>query len=111
MLLQRLHSCGSSRLNGSLLKNSLRARTFALAQHTNEEEGSGLSFKLSDQQLAVQELARKFAKEEMIPMEKHHDQSMEYPQKIFTKAWELGLLNSHIPEVRFVIYDDRSFDS
>nr|CCA27878.1 mediumchain specific acylCoA dehydrogenase putative [Albugo laibachii Nc14] len=82
----------------SLVLKSLHLRTFALGQHTNEEEANGLSFKLSDQQLAVQELARKFAKEEMIPMEKHHDQSMEYPHEIFAKVWELGLLNTHIPE-------------
>ena len=85
----------------SLVLKSLHLRTFALGQHTNEEEANGLSFKLSDQQLAVQELARKFAKEEMIPMEKHHDQSMEYPHEIFAKVWELGLLNTHIPEVRW----------
>lgn len=25
---------------------------------------------------------------------------MEYPREIFDQAWELGLVNTHIPEVR-----------
>ena len=33
----------------------------------------------------------------MIPVEKHYDTTMEYPQPIFKKAWELGLVNTHIP--------------
>ena len=26
---------------------------------------------------------------------------MEYPREIFNKAWELGLVNTHIPEVSY----------
>jgi len=57
-----------------------------------------LNFNLTDDSLALQELARKFAREEMMPKAAHHDQTMEYPQEIFEKAWELGLVNCHIPE-------------
>jgi len=28
------------------------------------------------------------------------DRSMEYPREIFNQAWELGLVNTHIAEVR-----------
>ena len=48
--------------------------------------------------MALQELARKFAREEMMPAAAHHDQTMEYPFEIFNKAWELGLVNCHISE-------------
>ncbi|CAH0476101.1 unnamed protein product [Peronospora belbahrii] len=73
-------------------------RYFALDQHIDESILSGFSLKLSDDQREFQHLARKFAREEMIPMEKEYDQSMRYPQEIFQKAWDLGLVNPHIPE-------------
>ncbi|KAI9136831.1 acyl-CoA dehydrogenase/oxidase [Paraphysoderma sedebokerense] len=44
-----------------------------------------------------QELARKFTAEEIIPKAAHHDQTGEYPTEIIKKAWELGLVNTHIP--------------
>jgi len=57
-----------------------------------------LNFNLTEDTLALQELARKFAREEMMPKAAYHDQTMEYPQEIFTKAWELGLVNCHVGE-------------
>lgn len=30
-------------------------------------------------------------------MAAHHDKTGEYPKKLVEKAWELGLLNPHIP--------------
>ena len=58
-----------------------------------------ISFDLTEDQRALQNTAREFAQKEMIPVERKYDQSMEYPLDIFDKAWELGLVNSHIPEV------------
>ena len=49
-------------------------------------------------QEALKQLARDFAKNEMIPVAGHYDQTMEYPTPIFEKAWELGLINTHVPE-------------
>jgi acyl-CoA dehydrogenase len=54
-------------------------------------------FELSDEQKEFQAVARKFAREEIIPVAAHHDRTGEYPWDIVKKAWELGLLNSHIP--------------
>jgi acyl-CoA dehydrogenase len=34
----------------------------------------------------------------MLPKAAYHDQTMEYPQEIFEKAWELGLVNCHVGE-------------
>src|SRR4051812_8510283 len=56
-----------------------------------------LGFDLSDDQRQLQDLARKFAKEEIIPKAAQHDKSGEYPREIAKKAWELGLMNTHIP--------------
>jgi len=57
-----------------------------------------IDFTLSDDQKQLQELARKFAKEEIIPKAIHHDETGEYPREIIKKAWGLGLINTHIPE-------------
>jgi len=58
----------------------------------------GFSFELTDQQKEFQELSRKFAREEIVPVAADYDRSGEYPMPVITKAWELGLMNSHIPE-------------
>lgn len=57
-----------------------------------------IAFSLTEEQKSMQELARKFAREEIIPKAAALDRSGEYPQDIFAKAWELGLVNLHIPE-------------
>ena len=57
-----------------------------------------ISFELSDDQKQLQELARKFAKEEMAPKAEHHDHTGEFPYEVTKKAWELGLMNTHIPQ-------------
>ncbi len=56
-----------------------------------------IDFTLSDDQKQLQELARKFSKEEIIPKAAHHDEKGEFPREIAAKAWELGLMNTHIP--------------
>jgi len=57
-----------------------------------------LNFEFNEDSLALQELARKFAREEMMPKAAQYDQTMDYPYEIFEKAWELGLVNCHIAE-------------
>ncbi|KAI5631859.1 hypothetical protein NE865_15418 [Phthorimaea operculella] len=59
---------------------------------------TGFCFELSEDQKALQDLARKFTKEEVIPQAAHYDKTGEYPWPIVKKAWELGLMNAHIPE-------------
>jgi acyl-CoA dehydrogenase len=63
------------------------------------EEGTFMiDFSLAEEQTALQELARKFAREEIAPKAAHHDETGEFPREIVKKAWELGLMNTHIPE-------------
>uniref|UniRef100_A0A3Q0SG06 Medium-chain specific acyl-CoA dehydrogenase, mitochondrial n=1 Tax=Amphilophus citrinellus TaxID=61819 RepID=A0A3Q0SG06_AMPCI len=59
---------------------------------------------LNDQQKEFQQLARKFAREEIIPVAPTYDKSGEYPFPIIKKAWELGLINGHIPQ-EYVVLD------
>ncbi|KAI8907674.1 acyl-CoA dehydrogenase/oxidase [Powellomyces hirtus] len=57
-----------------------------------------IGFGLNAEQKELQDLARKFTLNEIIPKAAHHDRTGEYPTEILKKAWELGLMNLHIPE-------------
>jgi acyl-CoA dehydrogenase len=56
-----------------------------------------IDFELSEDQLAFQKLAREFATREIAPKAAHHDETGEFPWEICKKAWETGLMNTHIP--------------
>jgi hypothetical protein len=56
------------------------------------------SFALSSEQQAVVDMAREFARKEMLPKAAHHDQSMEYPWEVIKKAHANGLLNLGLKE-------------
>lgn len=71
-----------------------RLRDFASA--ATPPPGS-IAFGLTEEQRNFQETARKFAAEEIIPKAAYHDRTGEYPTEIIKKAWELGLVNTHIP--------------
>ncbi len=57
-----------------------------------------ISFELSDEQKELQRLAAEFTAKEITPKAAHHDETGEYPMDIVKKAWEVGLMNSHVPE-------------
>ena len=56
-----------------------------------------MDFSLSDEQLALQETARRFAHEVIAPTAPDYDQSGEFPHEIMKQAWELGLSCVSIP--------------
>jgi acyl-CoA dehydrogenase len=56
-----------------------------------------IDFSLSDEQRQFRDLAREFAEKEIAPKARHHDETGDYPWEICRKAWELGLMNTHIP--------------
>jgi len=56
-----------------------------------------IDFRLSDDQKQFRDLAREFTRNEIAPRARHHDETGEYPMEICRKAWELGLMNTHIP--------------
>lgn len=55
-----------------------------------------ISFALSEDQLALRELAHEFSKSEIRPVAAHHDKTGEYPWAVLKKAHETGLLNTHV---------------
>lgn len=59
---------------------------------------SGLNFELSEELEQLRDMARKFCREEIMPVAAQHDKTGEYPWDVIKKAHALGLLNGHIPE-------------
>jgi len=59
---------------------------------------SGLSFDLSDELKEMQQVARKFTQEEIIPKAAHYDKTGDFPHDIVKKAFDLGMVNFHIPQ-------------
>lgn len=56
-----------------------------------------VSFKLTDEQTALKEMARKFAQNEIVPKAHHYDETGEFPVEILKKTFETGLMNMAIP--------------
>ena len=57
-----------------------------------------VDFALSEEQLALRELAHDFAAREIRPVAWEYDRDSTFPQGIIEHAWELGLMNVYIPE-------------
>ncbi len=57
-----------------------------------------ISFSLTEEQQALRDLARQFAKNEIAPQAAEYDQDARHPQPIIEQAHGLGLMNMIIPE-------------
>jgi acyl-CoA dehydrogenase len=57
-----------------------------------------VDFTLTDEQKNLREMAHDFAVKEMRPVAWEYDKDGTWPQDIIEKAWEVGLMNSHIEE-------------
>jgi acyl-CoA dehydrogenase len=57
-----------------------------------------VDFTLTDEQKALREMAHDFAEKEMRPVAWEYDKEGVWPEELLRKAWELGLMNSHLPE-------------
>jgi acyl-CoA dehydrogenase len=57
-----------------------------------------VDFTLTDEQKALREMAHDFAEKEIRPVAWAYDRDATWPQEIIEKAWELGLMNTHVPE-------------
>jgi acyl-CoA dehydrogenase len=57
-----------------------------------------MDFGFSDETLVLQETARRFAREEIVPIAPQYDQSGDFPREVIRKAWDLGLSSVSIPE-------------
>jgi len=57
-----------------------------------------VDFTLTDEQKNLRELAHDFAEKEIRPVAWEYDKDGTWPQDVIQKAWEVGLMNTHIPE-------------
>jgi acyl-CoA dehydrogenase len=57
-----------------------------------------VDFTLTDEQKDMRELAHNFAEKEIRPVAWEYDKDGTWPEEIVDKAWEVGLMNTHIPE-------------
>ncbi len=57
-----------------------------------------IDFDLSDEQRQIQQLARQFARDHVMPVAAEHDRTETYPEAVIETAFELGLLNVSVPE-------------
>jgi acyl-CoA dehydrogenase len=66
---------------------------------TDEKEHRPVvDFTLTDEQKDLRELAHSFAEKEMRPVAWEYDVDGTWPQDVLDKAYEVGLMNTHIPE-------------
>lgn len=56
------------------------------------------NFNLTEEERAIQEMAHSFAEGEMRPVAHEFDQNSTWPEEVIEKAWEVGLMNTHVPE-------------
>ena len=57
-----------------------------------------VDFTLTDEQKNLREMAHDFAEKEIRPVAWEYDKDGTWPEEIIEKAWEVGLMNTHIPE-------------
>ena len=57
-----------------------------------------VDFTLTDEQKSLRELAHDFAEKEIRPVAWEYDKDGTWPQDVFEKAHEVGLMNTHVPE-------------
>ncbi len=57
-----------------------------------------VDFTLTDEQKDLRELAHNFAEKEIRKVAWEYDKEGTWPQEIIDKAWEIGLMNTHVPE-------------
>jgi len=56
------------------------------------------SFDYTEEQQALVQTARDFARKEIIPVAGHLDETGTFPREVCEKAWETGLMNCEVPE-------------
>jgi acyl-CoA dehydrogenase len=56
-----------------------------------------VDFTLTAEQDSIRDMAHDFAEKEIRPLAWEYDRDATWPQEIIQKAWEVGLMNSHVP--------------
>lgn len=55
-------------------------------------------FTLTQEQLAIQKMAREFTEQEIIPVAAEYDEQEKFPAPVVQKMWETGLVNFTVPD-------------
>ena len=53
---------------------------------------------LTDEQKDLRELAHSFAEKDIRPVAWEYDKEGTWPEDVLKKAWDVGLMNTHLPE-------------
>src|SRR5829696_5861718 len=56
-----------------------------------------VDFTLTEEQLNIRLTAHDFAEGEIRPIASEYDRDARWPAQVIQKAWEVGLMNSHLP--------------
>lgn len=80
-----------------LCTRATRSVQMCTRHSSTNNNNSGVSFELNEQQLEFQKLARAFVRDEVTPHAAKWDVTGEYPKAAIAKAHALGLLNTHVP--------------
>ncbi|MDZ7366725.1 MAG: acyl-CoA dehydrogenase family protein [candidate division KSB1 bacterium] len=64
----------------------------------NTATASGIGFTLTEEQKLLQQMAREFTRNEIIPVAKEYDKTHEFPWPVVRKARELGLTVMTVPK-------------
>ncbi|GAB6031524.1 hypothetical protein CHUAL_009293 [Chamberlinius hualienensis] len=78
---------------GRRVSSLKKFRNFSVSSCTK----SGFCLELTEEQEQLKAVAKKFAKEEIIPKAAYHDRTGEFPWDIIKKAWSLGMVNKIPP--------------
>ncbi|CAH1391785.1 unnamed protein product [Nezara viridula] len=73
-------------------------KTFVRTFASEGKYPNGYSFELNETQREYQDIARKFAREEIIPKAAEYDRTGAFPWDLVKKAHEVGVINTHIPQ-------------
>jgi alkylation response protein AidB-like acyl-CoA dehydrogenase len=63
-----------------------------------EDESQAIDFSLTEEQQAIREVARDFARKEIDPIVEEIDEAQRFPREVFDKLGELGFLGILFPE-------------
>src|SRR5262249_2099119 len=73
------------------------ARGLLRASRRQRRSGEMIEFSPTDEQKALIDTARRFAKERIIPVAAKCDHDSRFPMEVFQEAWGLGLINAPCP--------------
>lgn len=62
-----------------------------------DKTATGVNFELTQEQKMLQKMAREFTANEITPVAEEYDREAKFPEEIFHKAREIGLVNMNIP--------------